>query len=737
MAADPPEEPAKVEERPPTTPSSAALLDCHSSEEIKAVARKYADHPLQNSDPGVWAVLTAISKNARQRPQGMNIILTGDQHCIGRLVDDHSFRISDIAISGSHCRIFRGNVTVNEDEVVDSPVPAFLKDTSTNGTFLNWSKLRKSSPEVRLQHGDIISFLGPPHEEKAFAFVFREVSYSLFSNGAVVKRKTEMQFTPEGKRVKGIGIGAPEGPISLDDVRSLQRSNTALRKQLESHVLTIENMHAEARTSISHHENEIKELRESLSNSYLDQINELRQMLGVKQKELDDVNTISAEHQQSLKDLNERLAASVQSCAEADDIIKSHKGTILEREAQLDEERNQRRAEREKAAADLKSALQRVQLEAQEEIKRQTDVYLQQHREQQEFIVKLQDFEKESRFLVETLRSKLEETRDNLVTSEKKARQLEALLQEEQTLRESHRKRSETLELEVRRLKGELESEKVAREEAWAKVSALELEIAAVIRELSTEKQRFQGARERLILRETQLRAFYSTTEEISALFTKQQEQLKAMQRALEDDDDDCDGALACETALQGTPRRNSPAADSRGGDEDCTQDMEHVPETESPGQAEAHGEGGDVVGETMQLEDDAGGGSCSQLPMRTADLLASEGLGSWANSTAPSVHGENDSPPSGGGGGGRGCAAAAAAAASVLGSFDASQNNATFPIPSVAGLHEQFSASGGGKGESMSDAETEEGGDSGGDEDDSGGSIGSGDLVMIQDSVG
>ncbi|CAA6673612.1 unnamed protein product [Spirodela intermedia] len=709
MAADPPEEPAKVEERPPTTPSSAALLDCHSSEEIKA-----------NSDPGVWAVLTAISKNARQRPQGMNIILTGDQHCIGRLVDDHSFRISDIAISGSHCRIFRGNVTVNEDEVVDSPVPAFLKDTSTNGTFLNWSKLRKSSPEVRLQHGDIISFLGPPHEEKAFAFVFREVSYSLFSNGAVMKRKTEMQFTPEGKRVKGIGIGAPEGPISLDDVRSLQRSNTALRKQLESHVLTIENMHAEARTSISHHENEIKELRESLSNSYLDQINELRQMLGVKQKELDDVNTILAEHQQSLKDLNERLTSSVQSCAEADEIIKSQKGTILEREAQLDEERNQRRAEREKAAADLKSALQRVQLEAQEEIKRQTDVYLQQHREQQEFIVKLQDFEKESRFLVETLRSKLEETRDNLVTSEKKARQLEALLQEEQTLRESHRKRSETLELEVRRLKGELESEKqVAREEAWAKVSALELEIAAVIRELSTEKQRFQGARERLILRETQLRAFYSTTEEISALFTKQQEQLKAMQRALEDDDDDCDGALACETALQGTPRRNSPAADSRGGDEDCTQDMEHVPETESPGQAEAHGEGGDVLGETMQLEDDAGGGSCSQLPVRTADLLASEGLGSWANSTAPSVHGENDSPQR------------------RRRRFDASQNDATFPIPSVAGLHEQFSAGGGGKGESISDAETEEGGDSGGDEDDSGGSIGSGDLVMIQDSVG
>ena len=37
--------------------------------------------------------------------------------------------------------------------------------------------------------------------------------------------------------------------------------------------------------------------------------------------------------------------------------------------------------------------------------------------------------------------------------------------------------------------------------------------------------------------RETQLRAFYSTTEEIQVLFAKQQEQLKSMPRTLEDDE--------------------------------------------------------------------------------------------------------------------------------------------------------------------------------------------------------
>ena len=33
---------------------------------------------------------------------------------------------------------------------------------STNGSYLNWERLRKSSPELKIQHGDIISFSAPP-----------------------------------------------------------------------------------------------------------------------------------------------------------------------------------------------------------------------------------------------------------------------------------------------------------------------------------------------------------------------------------------------------------------------------------------------------------------------------------------------------------------------------------------------------------------------------------------------
>ncbi|XP_020094075.1 trichohyalin isoform X2 [Ananas comosus] len=528
-----------MEAPPPKPRRSMASSDPKS--EIQAVARKLADQPVENPDSAVWAVLTAISKSARKRPQGMNILLRASEHCLGRTVEDKNFRIPIMPVSGNHCRIFKDPAAVQNGELnTTSQLPVFLKDTSTNGTYLNWTKLRKDSPQARLHHGDIISFVAAPHCDSSYAFVYREVRGVTFpQNGnTVLKRKAE-ENAAESKRFKGIGIGSPDGPVSLDDVRSLQRSNTELRQQLESHVLTMEILRSENRASAARHENELKELKDVVANSYLDQLKELQHELDENKKELNSRNTSNLELRNSIKDLNERLSALKQSRVDADEIIQSQKATISELEVQLKEERNMRREEREDAEKDLKLALQKVQAEAQEEIKRQSDVYLRQQREQQEVINKLQESEKDVRSLVGALRSKLEDTRESLVASEKKVRQLEVQLHDEQLASANSRKRSETLESELKSLKDELESEKVAREEAWAKVSALELEIAAAIRDLSTEKQRFQGARERIILRETQLRAFYSTTEEISALFAKQQEQLKAMQKTLEDEEND------------------------------------------------------------------------------------------------------------------------------------------------------------------------------------------------------
>ncbi|KAL0379642.1 UNVERIFIED_CONTAM: hypothetical protein Sangu_0028500 [Sesamum angustifolium] len=513
--------------------------DAQSGEEfISSVASKIAAQPLQYSDPDVWGVLTAISEKARKRHQGMNMLLTSDEHRIGRLVDDARFQIIAPAVSAHHCKIYRKRVVTEDTENPSDNYSVFLKDTSTNGTYLNWEKLNKSSSGAKLRHGDIISIAFVPQHELAFAFVFREVQKSsCVSEGGSLKRKPE-EYGAENKRLKGIGIGASDGPISLDDFRSLQRSNMELRKLLENQVVTIESLRSENRAAIEKHETERRELKESVSKAYLDQLSELNQSLEAKDKELAELKRISAEQKHGIEDLNERLNASMQSCVEANEIISSQKASVSELKGLLDEERDQRREEREKASVDMKMAVQRVQAEATEEITRVSECALRREKELQEMINKLQEAEKERCSLVEILRSKLEDTRQKLVNSDNKVRQLEGQIHQEQQAFASNRKRVEELEHERKRLKKELEREKqAAREEAWAKVSALELEISAAMRDLDFERRRLKGARERIMLRETQLRAFYSTTEEISVLFAKQQLQLKAMQRTLEDEE--------------------------------------------------------------------------------------------------------------------------------------------------------------------------------------------------------
>ncbi|GMI69669.1 hypothetical protein like AT2G45460 [Hibiscus trionum] len=745
-------QPNQADDSPPSKPPLS------SKQFIVSVAANISSQSLPTFDPNVWGVLTAISYNARKRPLGMNMLLTADEHRIGRLVDDTNFRIESNSVSAKHCIIYRKRVTgENTEQSSNCSSCVFLKDTSTNGTFLNWERLRKNSPELKVQHGDIISFSAPPQHELAFAFVYRDALRSAHSaEGVCAKRKAD-ELACENKRLKGIGIGAPEGPISLDDFRSLQRSNKELRKQLEDQVRTIDKLRNENHATVEHHENEIKEIKESVANSYLGRLKELEILLDVKLKELVEVKRISAEQKHAIEDLNERLSASMQSCTEANERIMSQKSSMAELKVQLEEERDQRQEERERAAVDLKAAVQRVQSEAQEEMQRLSDVALKREEELEESINKLEDSLGKCSTELEGLVSKLEDTRQKLINSDIKVRQLEAQVSEANQASANATKKVEELEHEIKGLRKLLETEKqAAREEAWTKVSALELEINAAMRELDYERRRLKGARERIMLRETQLRAFYSTTEEISVLFAKQQEQLKAMQRTLEDEENyentsvDIDpnvpnvnnygtigrekictsyhGNLATKAGSSTSAQRVNISNDEasvtekhdcglrsqevgentqeaeftsadhfvRGGfgsdidgigtapvNEGDTIGTERVLETESLGiEVERNfdlNRSGTLGIDIMQLDcetdahetnnriqttcPDTSMHSQSNKPnetqnsvedteargtIRTADLLASEVLGSWAYSTNPSVNGENGSPKTG-----------------------------------------------------------------------------------------
>lgn len=67
---------------------------------------------------------------------------------------------------------------------------------------------------------------------------------------------------------------------------------------------------------------EKKDLKESISQTYVDELKEMSSSLEAKQKELVEVNKISTEQKNALEDLNERHNALVQSCTEADEIMR-------------------------------------------------------------------------------------------------------------------------------------------------------------------------------------------------------------------------------------------------------------------------------------------------------------------------------------------------------------------------------------------------------------------------------
>lgn len=62
-------------------------------------------------------------------------------------------------------------------------------------------------------------------------------------------------------------------------------------------------------------------MKVSISRSYLEQVKGLQDMVDMKQKELLEMHKSSAEQKHVIEDLNERLSASMQSCAEANEIM--------------------------------------------------------------------------------------------------------------------------------------------------------------------------------------------------------------------------------------------------------------------------------------------------------------------------------------------------------------------------------------------------------------------------------
>lgn len=177
-------------------------------------------------------------------------MLHNSDHVLGRTVKEVSCQFNSPNVSGRHCTISRrylgedGRIlsTNNITNAATDRLVGCIRDSSSNGTFVNFQRLQRNGEEVQLRHGDVISLVSTPEDVTAFAFVFREVSDSTIgpvplpsippseADGPSNKRKGSppddgVTIGGDGKRIKGLGSGGVSGPIMLNDVRQLQRSN--------------------------------------------------------------------------------------------------------------------------------------------------------------------------------------------------------------------------------------------------------------------------------------------------------------------------------------------------------------------------------------------------------------------------------------------------------------------------------------------------------------------------------
>ncbi|XP_024525320.1 protein lava lamp-like isoform X2 [Selaginella moellendorffii] len=500
-----------------------------------------------------WGVLSALSDAAKKRAQGQHMFLTLPEHTLGRMVADTLFLFDSPSISGRHCRIFRKNITPDDGKsgavyIKDSRylfLCCFESSTSggccvfsSNGTYVNGQRLRKDSPEFRLQHGDVISLAALPElalAENGFAYVFRDTSSGL-------KRKPEVELSKneDGKRMKMSGSGIGDGPVNLADVRRLERSNQELRQKLELECNKSDSLNADLRAAKSSTESIVREAVDQCKSVYTQKLADLQAELSTKASSMEEFSAKCVQQESVIEDLNNRLKGAAQSRMEAEEALKNFKANREELEKQLEDERSQRRKERQEIEAQHKSAVDRIRTEAEQDSNRQAEAFSRQRGQLEDKMAALQDSVTEYRVQIESQRKQLgmqEEERETRMNFEKKGQELQIQLNTEQhasaVLRQELEKTIRDLEMSL----NNLEECKHEKDAAHIKISSLQLEKEEVLNKLKLESQRFEGARDRILLRETQLRAFQSTAEEISALQQKQQFQLQAMMQTLKDDD--------------------------------------------------------------------------------------------------------------------------------------------------------------------------------------------------------
>ncbi|GAQ79380.1 hypothetical protein KFL_000290300 [Klebsormidium nitens] len=513
---------------------------------VAEVAPGIAADPVVARRPEQWGLLTAVSAAAKERKQGQDIILYRKEHLLGRLVPDTHYKFDLTNVSGKHCKVFLETRKTEEGE----ETVVLVQDSSSNGTFINGVRLEKGGTPLVLQNADILSLVGVPDADAALAYVFRAVNAigaPLPAEQIVAAKPQQPAPAPvrqpapkrkpsppasgvvgseqpsEGKRARA-GDGAAD-VVRLDDMKRLQRSNEELTRGKEAQQRTIEALKADMRSAEQKHQEEKAEMEKGWKAKLEQAQAEAKEHVAGLERS----KAAQSQQQSAIEDLQRRLEAAGQSRKEADEAIKNHLTTINELTRGLDNERKARAAEKLQAEDEQKAAVEKVRAEAQAELARKTEGAEREKEEQAKRLQQLQDTEKEIRTQNESLRAKLEQQRELLVGAQEQERRLQARVAEERAGTGAQRAQLEAAQAELRKKEDALQLERAQRVQAESSVKSLSTRLEEMTNKLAFETERLHGLKDRILVRETQLRAFHSTTAKAFPLLQTMMEQLDTM----------------------------------------------------------------------------------------------------------------------------------------------------------------------------------------------------------------
>eukprot|EP00898_Chlorokybus_atmophyticus_P007879 jgi/Chlat1/8092/Chrsp75S07588 len=403
-----------------------------------------------------WGWLEARSAMARKHAGAPAVALTGKECVLGRTLPALVAFQKVLAISGTHCRLFQKDGCV------------MVLDTSTNGTFVNRTKVGKDDMPV---------------------FMFRSTPPA----AETIKRKqsTGDNAMEPNKRLAGDNR-ISHSPASLSTLAELKEANEDLRRQLQDKIASLVSAEAAASAASQQHAQELEAAVARIENDWKQRVEQERQAAAEAQGELEVLKSEKASMTSEIDALQQRLARASTACQEAEDTV----GRLRDQHAALEKSLTEVTAKLENQRVEAAAALSSLRAEKDAELAAQAEAEGKLRKDYEATIFDCKTAAAEMEARAESLRQKLGQERDMCDKADAKARSLASQLQEAQLAVARLESTTSQAQANAAKFEARVREEQAARQNADSVRASLEAELRVSGVARAAAEERARGAQE-------------------------------------------------------------------------------------------------------------------------------------------------------------------------------------------------------------------------------------------------